>query len=158
MKGESAHNSIYQTSDFILLVTMFLGFLIEYFLIWDWSLPMPFYLRIVIGIAVTTLGSLMIVMSKSAFNKASQHSEPGKLTTQIVQTGIYGKMRNPTYLGVSLVVLGLGVLFNFISWIFGSLIAAILMHFILIKPEEKYLLSKFPEEYANYMKKVRRWI
>ncbi len=103
----------------------------------EWVAPSTGLSAIVLGIVVTSAGLLLILMSKSAFNKANQSSHPGKPNTQIIQTGIYGKMRNPTYLGGSLLVIGAGLLFNFISWIFGSLLAAILMHFLLIKPEEK---------------------
>jgi protein-S-isoprenylcysteine O-methyltransferase Ste14 len=32
------------------------------------------------------------------------------------------------------------------------------MHFLLVLPEERYLLTKFPTEYGVYMRNVRRWM
>ncbi|WP_430967324.1 methyltransferase family protein [Spongiimicrobium sp. 2-473A-2-J] len=158
MKKDAAHSSIYRTSDFLLVVIFGLGALVEYFLFWDWSLPLSIYSRIALGTLITIMGMVLIAQSKQALNQAKQPSAPGTPTTEIIQWGIYAKMRNPTYLGCGLLVLGLGVCFNFVAWMIGSLIAVLLMHFLLVLPEETYLKSKFPEAYAAYAKKVRRWL
>lgn len=158
MKQDAAHHSIFKTSDVILLVVFVGGTLVEYFFFWDFKFQAPFYISIVPGVVITLLGFRLIVSSKSALDKEKQPSQPNRPTTVIIITGIYGKTRNPTYLGCTLLVLGLGITFNFIAWIVGAFIAGILMHFLLILPEEKYLMAKFPTEYAEYTKKVRRWL
>lgn len=158
MKRDSAHNSIYRTSDFLLLIILGVGALVEYLLIWHWALSIPTYIRVTLGTIITTISISLIVISKSTLNKEKQPSEPGKPTTQIIQSGIYGKTRNPTYLGCGILLLGFGITFNFFTWIIGSFLSVILMHFLLILPEEKYLMSKFLREFSSYKKKVRRWL
>lgn len=158
MTIDSAHSSMYRTSDFILLIILLSGGLIEYLFIWELSLQVAVYIRIIIGIAIITLGIFLIGKSNSTLKKERQPSEPGKATTQIIQSGIYSKTRNPTYLGCSILLLGLGIVFNFFAWIVGAFLSLILMHFLLVIPEEKYLTSKFPQEFDSYKKKVRRWI
>jgi protein-S-isoprenylcysteine O-methyltransferase Ste14 len=61
-------------------------------------------------------------------------------------------------LGVALLIFGLGVAFNFVAWVFASALAVIAMHYLLVMPEERYLLARFPVEYGEYMRSVRRWI
>ncbi|MGW9686352.1 methyltransferase family protein [Flagellimonas sp. 2504JD1-5] len=158
MTQDYAHKSILRTSDFILTIIIVIGGLVEYFFIWHWSLPIPEYLRIILGTVLLLFGISLIAKSKSELDKAEQPSEPGKPTTQIIQTGIYALTRNPTYFGCAILLLGLGITFNFFTWAIGSLFALILMHMLLVLPEEKYLTSKFPKEFSEYRKKVRRWI
>ncbi|WP_420601857.1 methyltransferase family protein [Flagellimonas sp.] len=158
MKEDYAHKSILHTSDFILTIVIVVGGLVEYFLLWHWSMPIPEYLRIILGITLLLFSISLIAKSKSELNKAKQPSEPGKPTTQIIQSGIYAQTRNPTYLGCAILLLGLGITFNFYSWVVGSLFALVLMHVLLVLPEEKYLSAKFPKEFSEYKKKVRRWI
>lgn len=158
MKKDAAHSSIYRTSDFLLAVIFVLGALVEYLFLWNWSLSLSISIRIALGTLIIIMGIVLIAQSKQALDKAKQPSAPGRPTTEIIQWGIYAKMRNPTYLGCGLLVLGLGVCFNFVTWMIGSLIVVVLMHFLLVLPEENYLKSKFPEAYAAYAKKVRRWV
>ncbi|WP_420322648.1 methyltransferase family protein [Flagellimonas sp.] len=158
MKEDYAHKSILRTSDFILTIIIVVGGLVEYFFIWHWSLPINVCLRTILGIVLLLFGISLIVKSKSELDKAQQPSEPGKPTTQIIQTGIYAITRNPTYFGCAVLLLGLGITFNFFTWAIGSLLALILMHVFLVLPEEKYLSAKFPEEFSEYKNKVRRWM
>ncbi|MDN5204506.1 methyltransferase [Fulvivirgaceae bacterium BMA10] len=158
MKKDAAHNSIYQTSDFILIAIFIVGALIEYGFLWHWSLPIAIWIRLMLGIIFLIIGIYFIMAGKSALDKEKQPSEPGKPTTHIVQSGIYKVTRNPTYLGCCLLLLGSGVTFNFIAWMAGSFICFLLMHHFLVLPEEKYLMSKFPEAFSSYVSKVKRWL
>ncbi|MGX1930056.1 methyltransferase family protein [Flagellimonas sp. 2504JD4-2] len=158
MEKDYAHKSILRTSDFIMTVILVVGGLIEYFLIWHWDLPLPNHLRILFGLIPLIFGISLIAQSKSELNKAQQPSQPGRPTSKIIQSGIYSKTRNPTYLGCSIMLLGLGVILNFYTWMIGSGLSLILMHVLLVLPEERYLASKFPKEFSRYKEKVNRWI
>ena len=54
--------------------------------------------------------------------------------------------------------IGLGMFFDNL-WILISFIpSSIIIYYIAIKKEEKYLEDKFGGEYLDYKNKVRRWI
>ena len=90
--------------------------------------------------------------------KAETNIEPWKPTTAILSDGIYGISRNPVYVAMVFIYLGVVFLFNSL-WILPPLILVLLvMHYGVILREEKYLEQKFGEEYLNYKEKVRRWI
>jgi protein-S-isoprenylcysteine O-methyltransferase Ste14 len=158
MMQDAAHHSILRTSDFIALIAISLGALVEYLLLWHWSLPLALWVRAVVGTLVVGLGVVLISSTKSALRAIDQVSEPGKPTTKITTSGVFSRSRNPSYLGVALLIFGLGVAFNFVAWVFASALAVIAMHYLLVMPEERYLLARFPVEYGEYMRSVRRWI
>jgi protein-S-isoprenylcysteine O-methyltransferase Ste14 len=81
-----------------------------------------------------------------------------KPTTSIVSTGPYRFTRNPIYLSMTLLAVGIAVLANTI-WILVMLAPVLfVMQFLVIAREESYLTRKFGEEYLRYKSKVRRWI
>lgn len=81
----------------------------------------------------------------------------GEVTT-IVRTGPFRLTRNPMYLSLLLFYLGVTLAFR-LTW--GLLLLApvfLALHFGVILPEEKHLTSKFGNDYADYKKRVRRWL
>lgn len=76
---------------------------------------------------------------------------------RIVDTGIYGWMRNPMYLGHIIYMVGVALVFQ--SW-FGAVVAAaraLWFHFRVLK-DERGLTERFGEPYVAYTKRVKRWI
>ncbi len=76
---------------------------------------------------------------------------------ELVTTGIYSKVRHPFYLSIFLMFSGVAI----ISWNWYGLLFFVL--FILglvirIKKEEKELITKFGDEYRDYMQKTPRLI
>jgi len=72
--------------------------------------------------------------------------------------GIYSITRNPMYLGLVILYIGIGFLKGN-SWRF--LILPFLMLTVqnyIIKREERYLQRAFGEQYSAYIKQVRRWV
>jgi protein-S-isoprenylcysteine O-methyltransferase Ste14 len=84
--------------------------------------------------------------------------EAWKPTPEMVVSGPYRFSRNPMYLGLTCIQIGLGLALNNL-WI--SLLAAfslLAVHFIAVLPEERYLTEKFGESYRSYLVKVRRYL
>ncbi len=158
MAQDVAHSSIFRTSDFIVLLALVCGAVIEYVLFWDWSLPLSTPRRVFVGAIVARMGVALIFASRIALREANQPSKPGKPATQIVTSGVFRYTRNPTYLGLGILMLGIGVAANYIAWIALSILAVVAMHYVLVIREEEYLVSEFPNEYLCYKSRVRRWI
>lgn len=114
--------------------------------------------RYLAGAALAVCGLVLIAMGTSRFVAAGTNIPPNLPTTALVVDGIYGRTRNPLYLGATLVYLGLGVAA-------GSLWAILLVVPLLwvinvgvIAREERYLERKFGDAYRAYKGQVRRWV
>jgi protein-S-isoprenylcysteine O-methyltransferase Ste14 len=102
----------------------------------------------IFGIAFVLLGQLIRV---SARGFKAQNSENGN---NLIQDGPYSMVRNPMYLGIFLISLGV-VLLLFKWWVFFIFVVFfIIRYMLLIKSEEKKLKVLFTEAYASYCKKV----
>ncbi len=127
----------------------------------SWFFPSPFVpttFSVVAGVLFILAGLGVIAAAFVKMRRAQTNVEPWKPTTAIVTGGVYGISRNPIYLGMILIYLGVSFLFN--SFWFLPLLALVLflMHYGVILREEMYLERKFGGEYLNYKNRVRRWI
>jgi len=104
----------------------------------------------IFGIAFILLGQLL---RTSARGYKAEHSRQGE---SLIISGPYSLARNPMYLGILLIGLGI-VLVLFQWWVAGVfLLIFILRYVLLIFKEEKKLLKIFPEEYTAYQLQVPR--
>lgn len=79
-------------------------------------------------------------------------------SSSLVTHGIYRVSRNPMYVGFLLMLAAWNAyLENGFPLLLLPLFVWYLNRF-QIMPEESVLLSKFGDDYANYMKTVRRWL
>lgn len=76
---------------------------------------------------------------------------------KLVVDGMFGYTRNPAYLGIDFLVVGMTLNVPNIFNIVLSVLLIILFH-IKIVTEEKSLKDRFGEEYIDYKKKVHRYI
>jgi protein-S-isoprenylcysteine O-methyltransferase Ste14 len=114
--------------------------------------------RIAIGVVVIALGLALIAAARVRFVRTHQSPVPWKPTPELIFNGPYRFTRNPMYVGMTLIVLGAGVASG-ILWI--SLFAPLALaavHFIAVRPEERYLADKFGEPYRQYQARVRRYL
>jgi protein-S-isoprenylcysteine O-methyltransferase Ste14 len=102
------------------------------------------------GIVLILLGQLL---RTSARGFKSRYSQQG-LT--LVQGGPYSLVRNPMYLGILLIGLGI-VLVLFEWWVVALFLLIFAVRYIqLIFQEERKLLGIFSEDYRRYMQRVPR--
>ncbi len=104
----------------------------------------------VFGVALILLGQLVRISARGFKSENSQNGHT------LIQTGPYSMVRNPMYLGIFLIGLGV-VLMLFKLWVIFIFIAFFTVRYILlIRSEEKKLKSLFSETYALYCSKVPR--
>jgi len=112
----------------------------------------------VIGILFFLLAVYYIARSMNQFIQTKNTIIPNKPAESLQTTGIYHSTRNPMYLGLVMVYLGLSCLIgNWWNIILLPLLLLIIQEYI-IKKEEKYLVRKFGQEYIDYSRQVRRWL
>jgi protein-S-isoprenylcysteine O-methyltransferase Ste14 len=90
--------------------------------------------------------------------QAKTSPNPKRPSTTLVLTGVYLRTRNPMYVGLTLIFVGILTFFQN-GW--GFVLTPVLVWLItiwVIIPEEKYLAEKFGLKYLDYKASVRRWI
>jgi protein-S-isoprenylcysteine O-methyltransferase Ste14 len=113
--------------------------------------------RTAIGAALVMAAAWPMARALWRFRRAGTPAEPWKPTTALATGGIYKRTRNPMYQAFLLFVLGFA--FAFASdWMFlGVPFAVLLIHFVVVRREERYLAAKFGEAYQNYCARVPRY-
>ncbi|MDH5305282.1 MAG: isoprenylcysteine carboxylmethyltransferase family protein, partial [Gammaproteobacteria bacterium] len=76
----------------------------------------------------------------------------------LVQSGIFGKTRNPMYVGLLLILSGWAVWLESLSCLGLLLLFVVAITELQIKPEEAAMRKLFGDEYLRYCEKVGRWI
>lgn len=110
--------------------------------------------------ALWIMSFALIIVAATEFISAKTTANPltPELATSIVTTGVYRLSRNPMYVGFLLMLAAGGVfLANVLSVLLLPLFVVYLNRFQII-PEENSLLAKFGNDYARYLKSVRRWV
>jgi len=104
--------------------------------------------------AVLGLGLWPVVL----FRRSGQSENPWKPTPSIVERGPYRLTRNPMYLQMVLVCVGVAVVLA--NWWIVVLtpVCAWALQRLAILPEEAYLERKFGDAYVAYTRRVRRWL
>ena len=105
------------------------------------------------GIAVAIAGVI-------EFRRACTTLDPTKpdKACRVVSSGIFARTRNPMYLGLALLLLGLCF---WLADLTDFLMLAVFVRYLAryqIEPEERLLLQKFGAEFESYTQQVGRWL
>ena len=79
-------------------------------------------------------------------------------TTVLVTTGIFRWSRNPMYLGLAVALLGWAAFLSAAWPLLGPVLFVLYVNRFQIGPEERALAELFGAQYANYTRRVRRWL
>ena len=110
------------------------------------------------GVLLILMSVLMVLSALLAFRRVGTSPDVRKPTTAISTDGIYQFSRNPMYISLTLVYLGIAAWVNSL-WILLLLVPVlVVLTQGVIKREERYLKKKFGDEYLRYKSQVRRWI
>jgi protein-S-isoprenylcysteine O-methyltransferase Ste14 len=110
------------------------------------------------GTAAIIAGAGLLASFRQAFQRARTPIDPYAPSRTIVTDGPFRLTRNPAYLGMSLAYAGIAVVAN-APWALVPLPVAIaVIDRGVISREERYLERKFGKPYADYKRRVRRWI
>jgi protein-S-isoprenylcysteine O-methyltransferase Ste14 len=158
MSIDSAHTSHWETSEVVFGVPFLVAIVLQFVV--PLSLPGGL-LRLAFifgGAALIIVGVAFIVLARREFAQRGQPTDPGRPTTRVVTTGVFSVSRNPIYLGAVCFLVGVALAVN-LPWVLVFLLLSLVAcHYVLIAPEERYLVAKFGEEYRMYAATVHRWI
>jgi protein-S-isoprenylcysteine O-methyltransferase Ste14 len=111
-----------------------------------------------VGGILILCGAVLIGSAVWKFKDASTTVRPDRAASALVIAGPYGITRNPMYLGMAVLYLGIAIGGQ-------SVWAIILLPLVLtivrrraIGPEEAFLERRFGADYVRYKATVRRWL
>ena len=130
----------------------------------DFLYPLPWFsspmadILFAAGWIAIFLAALLIATAARTLLRARTTLNPRGTPEHMVVAGPYSFTRNPMYLGLTLIVIGIGLITG-ITWFMPmALVAAFAITKLAIEAEEKTLAAKFGKRYRDYARKVRRWV
>ena len=142
---------------------IFLGFLVLGGVL-DWLLPLAPSVPLgretawIIGGVLILAGIALIVGGVTNFVRAGTPVPTREPTAALVTTGVHGFSRNPIYVSMFSMYLGIGIAARS-PWILLLVIAvALIIRYGVVAREERYLTRRFGDDYTSYKTRVRRWL
>lgn len=115
--------------------------------------PMP-----AAALAVVALGVAVAIWAVVVMVFAGTDPRPDKPDAAMVESGPFRFSRNPVYLGFVVVAAGLALRWGD-AWGWLAVAASFLvLDRLVVAKEERYLAARFGEAYADYCRRVRRWV
>jgi protein-S-isoprenylcysteine O-methyltransferase Ste14 len=145
------------------------------FLLWVYevlalTLPLPFHLvpaalraavldagvARAVGVLVMAAGLTVYGLALHAFGASWRlgidRERPGALVTG----GIFGRSRNPVYLGLALLAVGVFLVLGRLVLLVLAVVFLVYFRF-LIRREERFLAERYGDAYREYSRSVSRW-
>ena len=141
----------------VFLLSLLLGFGLNHLVPLP-PIPLDSRTRVAIGVLIVVLGIVPIAWARMHFFRTKQNPIPWTTTPELIFQGPYLYTRNPMYVGMTTLQVGLGIAFG-VLW--SSLLAAVslaIVHQMAVRPEEAYLAEKFGDPYRQYLTRVRRYL
>jgi protein-S-isoprenylcysteine O-methyltransferase Ste14 len=118
---------------------------------------LPANVTVPLGLGVVAASIALVILAAREIVRARTAFDARKATTALVESGVFRFSRNPVYLSMVLLVIGVGLILNS----FWSLLFAIptgsALCLTAIRPEERYLEAKFGDAYRTFRSRVPRW-
>lgn len=131
------------------MVLLHVFFPVRYVLTWPWRWA---------GVLPIAMGLSLTALAGRAFRRWKTTVRPGGSPSHLVTEGPFRLTRNPMYLGLVLLLIGLAGLLGSVSpWVIIPLFVLVIDRSIIPLEEEK-MGRIFGEEYERYRQRVRRWI
>jgi protein-S-isoprenylcysteine O-methyltransferase Ste14 len=118
-------------------------------------IPSPY---VYLGIPVMLAGLVVSTAASRAFRVAGTSVQLHGEASRLVTNGIFRYSRNPMYLGMVVWLLGLAVLLGTLTPFLFPLLVFLLLNTAIVPMEERSLRQLHPAEYAEYSRRVRRWL
>jgi len=155
MNVEASSGPIRIPPPVIYVAALAIGFVLSY--LWPMS-PFSSSSRYVIGSLLIAVNVLIMPPVLRRFRRAGTPFDVRKAASVLITDGPYRFSRNPSYVSLTLLYLGIGTLLNN-GWIL-ILVAPVflVMDLWVVRREERHLETKFGEDYLRYKAAVRRWL
>lgn len=112
----------------------------------------------IVGISLLVISLFFLITSLQKFFQTKNTLILIKPASSLQTNGIYKLSRNPMYVGLAIIYLGITCFIG--NWwnIILFPVLLLIIHEYIINREEQYLNRRFGQEYRNYKSKVKRWL
>lgn len=110
------------------------------------------------GLVPLAAGVVLNLNADRLFRKHGTTVKPFEQSSALITSGAYRFSRNPMYLGMIMILVGVGVLMGSLSPFTLIPVFVIIMDKVFIASEERMLDRRFGDDWRNYRARVRRWI
>ena len=127
---------------------------------YQFLLPISFLennILVIIGTTLLFITLVWVLVAQIHMQKSWRIGIDEDVKTELIQNGLFKISRNPIFLGMRLMLLGLFLIIaNAVT--FAILITGELLIQTQVRLEEEFLTRTHSETYLAYQKQVRRWI
>jgi len=110
------------------------------------------------GLAPLAAGIALNLAADRAFKKRGTTVKPFERSTALVTAGVLTLSRNPMYLGMVLILLGVALLLGSAAPFAVVALFALALDRRFIRVEERMLADAFGDDWRAYRRRVRRWL
>ena len=155
MKVEDSHVKVVP-APVIFLIFIVLGLAL------NWILHLPILTNLLVarvaGLLVVGVGFFVGGSAVVEMRRVHTSPNPHKPVTTLVEAGVFRYSRNPVYLAMFVIYIGIAICINVLWLIFLFPVLLWSVENWVVKPEEDYLEQRFNDMYREYKKRVRRWV
>ncbi len=156
MKSERPdHAEVAFRPPLLLLGSLVLGFAAR------WLAPLNFLpggVTGTVGPIIFGVSIILFVWAVFSLRRGGASIPTGEPTEKIISSGPYGFSRNPIYLAMILLQIGVSFWANSLWFLLFAALSAGLLVWGVISREELYLEHKFGADYTAYKTRVRQWL
>ncbi len=139
----------YFLGSIVLAVLLHFLFPLRQFLAFPWRL---------LGLVPLVTGIVLNLLADQTFKKHETTVKPFEESKALVTGGVFRISRNPMYLGMTLILLGITLILGSVTPFVVVLLFPVLLDRIFIVTEERMLEDTFGDQFEQYRNRVRRWI
>jgi protein-S-isoprenylcysteine O-methyltransferase Ste14 len=142
----------------VFILAYLIGFVVQLYLPIPIRSPEIVRIALIAGVILVVIGLAVAFSALGIFRKRSTTTIPFETPTSLVTSGPYRFTRNPMYVGLTLVYLGVAGT-RAESWpVIVLPVMLAYVNFIVLPVEERHLQNAFGDAYADYGARVRRWL
>ncbi len=160
-KSESAHDyvgTLFRLTIFsVALVVIAFAFLPN---LYEYLVPISYLSNAtlnIVGQTLLTIAVIWVLVAQVHMQKSWRIGIDEDVKTELVQTGLFKISRNPIFLGMRVMLLGLFLVLPNAATLVILFVGDLLIQ-IQVRLEEEFLTRTHGKAYLAYQKQVRRWI
>jgi len=159
--SDSAHDFVGKIFRLVILACFLVVILFAFFPnVYHFLLPIPYLTNnalAILGQALLLIALVWVLTAQANMRKSWRIGIDEDVKTELVQNGLFKISRNPIFLGMRIMLLGVFLVIpNAVTLVI--LITGEILIQIQVRLEEEFLRRTHGESYLAYQKQVRRWI
>jgi protein-S-isoprenylcysteine O-methyltransferase Ste14 len=111
-----------------------------------------------LGLFPLIVGIILNLLADQLFKNHNTAVKPFEEPKAMIIDGVFGISRNPMYLGMILIMLGIAVILGSVAPFAVAFILAVLFDRVFIAAEERILEDTFGDRFRQYRQQVRKWL